>query len=152
MTLPTLVLPWPAPALWPNRKSHWRVLSDARARQKHDTRVLAMEAGLHRLNVPVGPIGVTLTFCPPSRRSFDLDGALSAMKAALDALAATIRVDDRHFIPTLRRGEASKTGGVIVTMEVLPVDELSQTDPELRRVKQTKYGAAPKRDPKRVCR
>lgn len=120
MYLPQLVLPWPARPLWPNAKAHWRVLAAHRARQRHDVRALAMEAGLHKLNVPEQPIGVSLTFCAPSRRSFDIDNALAAMKGALDALAATIRIDDRWFEPTLRRGGPCKDGAVIVVMEILP--------------------------------
>ncbi|MTH66722.1 hypothetical protein [Paracoccus shanxieyensis] len=119
MILPQIILPWPMVALWPNRKAHWRLVYGAREIQKEETRLLCMEAGLHRLNVPVTSLMVSYTFCAPSQRRYDRDGALQAMKGATDSIAAAIRVDDSNFDFTLRRGDPSKNGGVIVNIEVL---------------------------------
>lgn len=61
-------------------------------------------------------IPLVVVFCPPTRRRFDNDGALSAMKGALDGIAAAMGVDDQYFEPvTIRRGEVSKPGKVILT-------------------------------------
>lgn len=123
MFLPRVVLPWPERTLWPNAREHHMTVWRARKAQKAATHALALEAGLHLVSVPEAPIAVRLAFCPKTARSFDLDNAQAAMKAALDQIAAVIGVDDKWFRPQSVLGERSKTGGVIVTMEVLPVDD-----------------------------
>lgn len=65
--------------------------------------------GLTRTNARNGI--VTLTFVPPSRRAFDLDGCLSRMKSGLDGLADVLGVDDRHWSLTIQREDA--VGGFV---------------------------------------
>lgn len=60
------------------------------------------------------PIMLDLTFCPPTRRRFDLDNALSKAKQGIDALAELMGVDDQIFEYTLRRGEPVKGGKIII--------------------------------------
>ena len=106
-----------------NSRLHWSRKAKLIAAQKAVARGLALEAGWHKFRIPAdGPIAVRLTFCPPSARRFDLDNALSSMKAALDQMAATLGVDDALFVPTIRRGEKCKLGGVIVDAEVVMND------------------------------
>lgn len=114
MILPQLVLPWPVPPLWPNARRHRQVVAAHRADQRRVAHALACEKGWHRLNVAQGVIEIDLYFCPPSRRSFDVDNALAAMKGALDGLSDACRVDDQWFSPRLHRGGPCKDGGVIV--------------------------------------
>ena len=55
------------------------------------------------------PIAVTLLFNAPDKRNRDLDGCLSACKAALDGIAQAIGVDDRYFRPiTIDWGDGEK--------------------------------------------
>ncbi len=47
---------------------------------------------------------VTLTFYAPTRRSYDLDNALSSLKAGVDGLADVLGVDDSKWSLTIRKG------------------------------------------------
>lgn len=114
LILPRFIIAWPAAALWRNRKAHWAAEKRARDTQRREAWGAALAAGYTR-HPHARQITVTLTFCPPSRTSrFDLDGALTACKGALDGLAQGLGVDDAIFVPVLRRGERSKNGGVII--------------------------------------
>lgn len=119
MMLPRVILPWPPRDLSPNGRAHWATKRRAASKQAEDTRILALAAGWRSLPVDPSEVRVTLTFCPPSARRFDLDNALASCKAALDQLAATLGVDDALFVPTLKRGEKCKLGAVIVDAEVV---------------------------------
>ena len=114
MMLPRVILPWPSRDLSPNGRVHWAVKRRAAIQQGNDARALALAAGWRSLNAEPDEVQVALTFCPPSLRRFDLDNALASIKAALDQLAATLGVDDSLFVPTLRRGEKCRLGGIIV--------------------------------------
>jgi Holliday junction resolvase RusA-like endonuclease len=59
---------------------------------------------------------IHLTYCPPTRRLTDLDNLLARTKHGIDALAATMGVDDQIFEYTLRRGDPVKHGKVLVTV------------------------------------
>lgn len=118
MILPRVILPWPSRDLSPNGRAHWGVKRRAASKQAADTRILALDAGWKSLPFEPSEVHIRLTFCPPSARRFDLDNALASCKSALDQLAATLGVDDALFVPTIRRGEKRKLGGVIVDAEV----------------------------------
>lgn len=113
-----ITLPWPAVPLWPNRKAHWAQNKTARDAQREAAFYLARQAGYREPPFPAHAVHLTMTFCAPTARRFDLDGALSAMKGAIDGLSACLGVDDSLFSYTLRRGEKAKNGAVIVTVEV----------------------------------
>lgn len=62
-----------------------------------------------------GLFPLSLEFCPPTKRKFDRDNALAAMKGALDGLAQALEIDDSQFEPILlRRGQPTPGGVVIV--------------------------------------
>lgn len=113
-----IALVWPDGPLWPNRKAHWAENKRARDAQKKEAFFIAKAAGWGKPVHPVHDVHVALTFCAPTARRFDLDGALSAMKGAIDGLSACLGVDDSLFSYTLRRGERCATGAVIVEVEV----------------------------------
>ena len=54
---------------------------------------------------------LTLTFYPPTHRQYDLDNALARTKAGLDGLADVLKVDDKHWLLTIRKGE--RVGGFV---------------------------------------
>lgn len=115
-------LPWPDPKLAPNRRNgkHWTVTHAAKIDAFGSAATLTLQA--QRASgycAPAeGPIALALTFFPPDRRRRDLDGLLSACKAALDAVAQVLGVDDARFEPvTLRRGEPVKGGSVVLEVE-----------------------------------
>lgn len=137
MTLLPLMLDWPVPALWPNAREHFRTVADARSAQRSAAMWAAMSGNWQRKTLPEGVVLLDLHFCPPTRRSFDLDNALAAMKAALDGLSAVLRVDDRWFSPRLHRGDVRKGGGVVVVAEATGTPWKAIGDVSATQVKET---------------
>ena len=102
----TFHMPWPFPALWPNKRPHW----SAKARA---TRSYRFTAKCFALGAEVGP--VTLTFCPkPLGPKPDLDNCIAASKALADGLADAMGVNDRELRFTYELGDRCKDGAVIV--------------------------------------
>lgn len=102
---------WPDKVLNPNHKCHWAVKAKHRKFQSQEA--WSQVWGFHPITR--GKIALDITFHPPTRRSFDLDNALSSMKGALDGLAKAWKVDDKHFEPiTIRRGEPVTNGKVLI--------------------------------------
>lgn len=108
-------LPWPARELWPNRKAHWTVKSVKAAKAKADAMLLAKASVRDRIS-PTETLPVVIAFYAPTRRRYDLDGALSACKAAIDGIASAIGVDDSKFQYVLQRGDPIKGGMVRVVL------------------------------------
>lgn len=109
-----VALPWPEPILWPNRGGAWWALAQARKEAKRAGFFAALEVG-PELFPGTGPLPLTVRFCPSTRRRFDTDNALAAMKGALDGVAQALQVDDSRFTPvTVHRGPVQKPGLVIV--------------------------------------
>ena len=112
-------LPWPNPKLAPNRRNgkHWTVTHDAKLEAFGAAATLTMQAQRSTGYEPPmdGPVALAITFCAPDKRRRDLDGLLSSCKASLDAVAQVLGIDDARFEPvTLRRGETTKGGAVVV--------------------------------------
>lgn len=107
-------LPWPPRSLHPNGRPHWRIKAAAAKASRGDAYLLTRTAMLRGTPAFDGKVDVRLTFCPPSKRKFDLDGALSANKAALDGIADALGVDDSKFRLALERGPVTKGGAVYV--------------------------------------
>lgn len=105
-----IVLPWPERILWPNARAfRLRV-----ARVKAEHRALARAQALN-LTAPAAPLAVVYTFCPPSRRRYDLDNALAAMKAMQDGVCEGLQIDDSLIaVVTLRRGQLARPAGQVV--------------------------------------
>lgn len=60
---------------------------------------------------------LSLTFYPPTRRSYDLDNLLARCKAGLDGLADVVGVDDsRWTLEISKNSEPTKDGLVHVTI------------------------------------
>lgn len=111
-------LSWPPSALRPNaaRRRYWAANATAAALYKSVVAIELREQGVAIMAMP-SRLAVTLRFCPPTRRTYDLDGSLSACKSALDQLADMLGVDDACFEPiTLCRGPVLKGGRVEVTI------------------------------------
>jgi crossover junction endodeoxyribonuclease RusA len=105
-------LPWMPSALRPNASSpgNWRRKSDAAKRYKGVCLILCRTADLSVPNAN----HLDIVFCPPDRRRRDLDNMLSSFKQGIDAIAETIGVDDSNFALTLRKGDPSPGGKVVV--------------------------------------
>ena len=110
----TIDLPWPPAALSPNARKHWRVLAKAKADYRQRC---AVYASLGRVKLGAGLIHVSIVFCPPDRRSYDLDNLHARIKAGLDGMCDALGVNDRQFRPvTVDFGEVVKGGAVRVAL------------------------------------
>ncbi len=108
-------LPWPEPALWPNRSKgmHWSSTHRARKQQKQDAFKCAVTAKGWKPNLHWKAVKVDITFHAPDKRRRDWDNQIAAMKGAFDAVASAIKVDDSKWEVTFRKGEV-RQGGVVV--------------------------------------
>lgn len=119
----TVFLGWPETAAWPNRSKgkHWTVLSGARKRQRKDAEDYARTVGLR---LPDGPVIAVIGVHPPTRRRYDLDNTLAALKGALDGLVTAAGRDDSDIAEVrIRKCSVSpKLVGGHVTVTFIPDD------------------------------
>lgn len=108
----TIILPWPSSDLSPNGRLHWSKVAKAKASHRRDAGLLCIAAGAKGLGWDAAHID--MTFNPPTKRRFDIDGLLSRCKAQIDGLADATGIDDYGFSITIRRGEVIKGGQVVV--------------------------------------
>jgi crossover junction endodeoxyribonuclease RusA len=116
-----IVLPWPDKRLSPNARAHWRAKVGPRQSAKIKAGWATVGAkGFYALRDALaasdGHIPVAITFYPPDNRRRDLDNCIGSLKAAQDAVAEMLRVDDSRFVPTYRMGAAEKPGRVEVEL------------------------------------
>ena len=90
-----VTLPWPPSELNPNKRLHWRRLSDAKKSYRQACYALAKQAGL---SVDwEGDIHVWIDFYPPDRRARDDDNMIASFKSGRDGLADALGVNDKRF-------------------------------------------------------
>ena len=101
-----IVLPYPFPAQWPNKRPHWSAKARATRSYRWTTKLAANGS-------KPGPIRVT--FCPkPFGPMPDMDNCIAAFKAGQDGLADAMGVNDRELRFTYEMGDRCKDGAVIV--------------------------------------
>jgi crossover junction endodeoxyribonuclease RusA len=114
-----IVLPWPDRRLWPNYHVHWRVKERARKEAIEAGYVAAREVYVLGEDPPLtGELLVTYHIYPPSRRSFDDDGCIGALKHYRDGVARGLAVNDRQFhmqTPEIR--EVVPGGQIVMEIE-----------------------------------
>lgn len=112
----TICLPWPDPALFPNRRTHWHTLYELRTEAKRTAYMLTHEAMQGKsMSMGSGNVPIEYEFCYPTNGKRDRDNLLSAEKGFQDGIADALGIDDTRFEPvTLRRGENVSGGAVIV--------------------------------------
>lgn len=122
MILACLNLPWPPRVLSPNgRPRHWTERNKAKLAQQKAADALAREARLHLATIPDGAaIKLTATAFPKPRGPYpDDDNLTASLKAARDAIAAVMKVDDKRMQwQPVQKGERCRDGAVLVTIEV----------------------------------
>lgn len=109
--------PWPPAALKPNSRTHWGLKARATNAYRYACATLAREQNAHKCEWPDGPIGVHLTFYPPSAHKRDDDNLETAFKAGRDGLADAMRVDDNRFKVTREVGGIVSGGCVVVRID-----------------------------------
>ena len=109
-----IILPWPAPSLWPNSRVDRRKSSATRKAYRADGAKAVWAAGFRKLNWDQAHLRIT--FHPPCRRVRDLDNMLAAIKSALDGVSDAIGIDDSRWELSLRRGPVVDGGAVHVAL------------------------------------
>lgn len=99
-------LPYPFPALWPNKRPHW----SAKARATRSYRQWAKLAANTAKPGPVHLILCPKTFGPKP----DRDNFIAACKALQDGIADAMGINDNKLEVTYEIGERCKDGAVIV--------------------------------------
>lgn len=113
----TIILPWPDPMLFPNRRR-----GSFRKFQPHIE--AARNTGYYAAREALGTNTITIaaraplkiTFAKPNRTRRDIDGMHGAIKHHLDGIAKALGVDDSAFRPVLIDDalDEKKQGFVIV--------------------------------------
>ena len=92
-----IVLGWPNRALSPNARCHWAIKRKATVAARRESHFEAFRKMEGKRAVPIGKIGVRLSFYPPDRRARDEDNLIASMKSSLDGIADALRVNDKSF-------------------------------------------------------
>lgn len=102
----TFDLPWFPKELSPNSRCHWATVAKHKKTYRETAFVYAKAAltqsGL-KAPEPGCRVHITLEFYPPTKRRYDLDNCLAAMKAGLDGVSDALKVDDQNFALTILR-------------------------------------------------
>ena len=106
-------LPWPPTGLSPNARNHWAKLAKLKKAYREACAWQAIAQGVRPMQASA--LHLTITFVPPTRRAFDLDNALARIKSGLDGLADVLKVDDKHWTLTIKKGEGI---GGFVSVEI----------------------------------
>jgi len=109
-------LPWPRPALWQNRRVHWRARHAATKGARADAWAMACDAGLHFSGFTAPRL--VFSFYPPDKRRRDLQNMPATMKAQIDGIADALGVDDHSFRVVWPEAFGEPTPGGLVVVEV----------------------------------
>lgn len=109
---------FPEPALFPNKRHHWSVVSDARALQKS----AAYLENIHAIDevdfTEDDRLIMAIDFFFPDRRKRDFDGLLSAVKGAIDGVCRACGVDDSQVIEARVRKYPYSGGDSFVSIDL----------------------------------
>jgi len=108
-----IVLPFPAPVLWPNGRTLNHKFKAAAFKKAREQAAWAAKAA----NVRVGnsPIPVHLIIKPKAKGPApDADNCVSACKAYLDGIAAAIGINDRHFAAPTVEIDGERSGQFVI--------------------------------------
>lgn len=111
----TITLPWPAVALTPHARGHWRPKAKATKAARAEAHWLAKAAGVK----PNPNAVLRVTYHPPDRAKRDCANMHGRLKAALDGIADAMGVDDNGFrvIFPSEFAAVKKGGEVIITVD-----------------------------------
>lgn len=111
----TITLPWP-PSKLSRNGSQADYSGKARSARLYRSDALVCALRDARGVTVSGNIMLDITFHAPDKRRRDLDNLLAMTKQGIDAIAEVLKVDDYSFEYTLRRGDVSKGGKVVVRL------------------------------------
>ena len=109
-------LPWYAKELSPNGGGkHWAVVSRAKRQHKELANIYTRNANV-KLPSDTTRVLLDITYCPPSRRRYDLDNCLASSKAYIDGIAECIKIDDSNFRINMRMSDEIFDGSIRVVI------------------------------------
>lgn len=113
----SVVLPWPPKGVRPNGPhGHWSKKASAARGYKLACLWTAAEQKIKPMKA--SKIRARITFHAPDNRPRDIDNLVASVKAAIDAVAKTIEVDDSKWSLVLERGMPKpKLGEVVIELE-----------------------------------
>ena len=115
---------WPDRILHPNARPHWAVKAKAVKIYREYAEMMARQSGI-KLS-PDEMLHLHVTFRPPSKRRFDIDGLLSSIKAGIDGISDGLSINDYAFrSASVEIGEPVKGGGVRVSIYTLKAKEIA---------------------------
>ncbi len=114
----TLSLPWPAAELSPNGRSHFMAKATVVKAARLTAYALCAENCVKTQAREPEPLRIVLTFRPPNKRHFDLDGLITRCKAYQDGVFDYLGLNDNLIVSLeARRGDVVKGGEVTITVE-----------------------------------
>lgn len=113
-----VTLPWPEPQCWPNRI---RNRFSRQASRKRARGAAALASFRQQTVLPDGKLLVVLRFHPPTRRYFDIDNAIAAMKGQIDGLFDVCGRDDSDIDAVLGVRCGQHKGDGLVVAEFRPM-------------------------------
>jgi crossover junction endodeoxyribonuclease RusA len=108
-------LPWPPAALSPNARLNWRAAHRKRHSYRHTCAWTCVDQKVRKIEAE--RVKATIIFSPPDARRRDIDNMLASIKAAIDAVAEAIGIDDSKWAIELCRGLPRKGGNVRIVLE-----------------------------------
>lgn len=91
-----IVLPWPAAVLSPNTRTHWSKRYRETKRYRRACSLLTASQVGRRLAMPER-LHISMEFCAPSRRRYDLDNMVARMKSGIDGICDALQINDARF-------------------------------------------------------
>jgi crossover junction endodeoxyribonuclease RusA len=117
-------LPWPAPALWRNRRVHWGDRAKAVKKARAEARLMAQNSGLRS---PIPEAVLEFHFSPPPQSRPDLQNMPDTVKAYIDGIADAMGCDDRGFQPRWPDQFSDRVkGGAVLVHVRLPTREAKE--------------------------
>ena len=91
-----IVLPFPAAALNPNRRSgrSWQATAAEKVEAWQAGKIATLEALEGKRPIIATPVKFSITFYCPDRRRRDIDNLLASLKPSLDGIAQATGIDD----------------------------------------------------------
>lgn len=111
-------LPWPPKELNPNAHIHWKAKRRRRQAYRHACSWACVDQKVRKVDAE--QIKATVIFSPPDARRRDVDNMLSSVKAAIDAVAEAVGIDDSNWSIEPVRGIPCKGGNVRIVLEAIP--------------------------------
>ena len=110
-----VTLPWYSQELSPNSRKHWAVVSRAKRQHKELANIYTRNANV-KFSDDKHKVFLNITYCPPSKRRYDLDNCLASSKAYIDGISQAIGIDDSRFAIQMQMSEDTFDGSIRVTI------------------------------------